>query len=271
MRVPHEVKGKEWQKVRESLLGQWKKRPTWCCAQLVKYMGSVRKAPINKLHIVMNYLTGTGFRTGKIKHKCISNIRKSISEELKRRKKSTTEANIMDDKGIELQDKYIGTLFGEEAEEAPVATGDFSAKLKDSLGEMTDVGSAVEPIHGKIIEFFRKNPNPSDEMVHQLASSIGMNPHEFERHIYMVLTKMVSKPVGKHQHLPDSKFDPAQLAMGAKVELEHTDCPIMAKEIAKDHLMECADYYSRLARMEDNCKRGVGGRQDYQTIGRHLP
>jgi hypothetical protein len=37
----------------------------------------------------MNYLTGTGFRTGRIKHPCISKIRASISAEMKRRKFSS--------------------------------------------------------------------------------------------------------------------------------------------------------------------------------------
>jgi hypothetical protein len=34
----------------------------------------------------MNYLTGTAFRVGRIKHPCISSLRKELSEERKRRK-----------------------------------------------------------------------------------------------------------------------------------------------------------------------------------------
>ena len=78
------VKDPEWQKVRKSLLGQWKDKPEWCCTQLNRYLGS---NPSNeKLKIVMNYLTGTGFRTGRIKHSCISKIRFQISMEIKKRK-----------------------------------------------------------------------------------------------------------------------------------------------------------------------------------------
>lgn len=80
------VKDPEWQKIRKSLLGQWSKRPEWCCSQLRKYLGSVSSASNDKLRIVMNYLTGTGFRTGTIKHPCISNLRAQISSEIKRRK-----------------------------------------------------------------------------------------------------------------------------------------------------------------------------------------
>ena len=41
-----------------------------------------------------------------------------------------------------------------------------------------------------------------------------------------------------------------QLALGIRVEMEHTDDPREAREIALDHLMELPDYYSRLAKME---------------------
>jgi len=86
MRIPHEIKGEEWQKVRESLVGQWKKRPQWCCSQLRKYLGSLSTTPNHKLKIVMNYLTGSGFRMGKIKHECITKLRAQISMQIKVRK-----------------------------------------------------------------------------------------------------------------------------------------------------------------------------------------
>lgn len=53
---------------------------------------------------------------------------------------------------------------------------------------------------------------------------------------------------------PDSKYNVAQLAEGAKVEKEHTDNPEEAKEVAKDHLEEIPDYYSRLSEMEEEAK-----------------
>ncbi len=80
------VTSKEWQKVRKSLLNNWMKRPEWCCQQLRKYLGNVGTAPLPKLNVVMNYLTGTGFRTGRIKHSCIQSIRTQISMERKKRK-----------------------------------------------------------------------------------------------------------------------------------------------------------------------------------------
>jgi len=80
------VKDSRWQKVRESLLGQWKSRPEWCCQQLRKYIGKLTGASNDELRILMNYLVGTAFRTGRIKHPCITKLRKEISNEMTERK-----------------------------------------------------------------------------------------------------------------------------------------------------------------------------------------
>lgn len=48
------------------------------------------------------------------------------------------------------------------------------------------------------------------------------------------------------EHAPED-FDPDELARGVQVELEHTDDPELAKEIAMDHLVEDPAYYQKLA------------------------
>lgn len=58
------------------------------------------------------------------------------------------------------------------------------------------------------------------------------------------------KEKGKSRNKPDSAYDPEQLAMGTKVEMEHGLGKDAAKEIAKDHLEEMPDYYTKLAKME---------------------
>ena len=80
------VKDKAWQKIRESLLGKWKSEPEWCCQQLRQYLGPIEKATVTQLRIMMNYLTGTGFRMGKISHPCIVALRLEVSMEMKKRK-----------------------------------------------------------------------------------------------------------------------------------------------------------------------------------------
>jgi len=87
--VKEMVKDPSWQKVRQSLLGQWKEKPNWCVAQLRKYIGAISSADEKKLKIVMNYLTGTGFRSGSISSRdnpSIPKLRAEISAELKKRK-----------------------------------------------------------------------------------------------------------------------------------------------------------------------------------------
>jgi len=79
------VNSAAWQKVRSSLLGQWKERPEWCCGQLRKYLGLINKTSNDKIKVVQNYLVGSGFRTGKIKHGCITKLRGQLSVERKKR------------------------------------------------------------------------------------------------------------------------------------------------------------------------------------------
>lgn len=60
----------------------------------------------------------------------------------------------------------------------------------------------------------------------------------------------------------DKNYDSEQLNKGIKIELEHTNDPQIAKEIAKDHLQESKDfkngkggkYYDKLEDLEDNVK-----------------
>jgi hypothetical protein len=55
--------------------------------------------------------------------------------------------------------------------------------------------------------------------------------------------------------LVDETIDPAQLAMGITVEMEHTDNDKVAAELAKDHLEKDGNYYTKLqkAGLADEC------------------
>lgn len=86
--------------------------------------------------------------------------------------------------------------------------------------------------------------------------------------VYSIPAQKELIPGGYASGRPDSDFDPEQLAMGIEVEKEHvikftdkgnvkkfkdTDLA-KAKEIAKDHLAEIPDYYTRLEAMEEGSK-----------------
>ena len=47
-----------------------------------------------------------------------------------------------------------------------------------------------------------------------------------------------------------SEVDPKELAVGIKIEREHSDNPKVQKEIAMDHLTEHPKYYTGLVKME---------------------
>jgi hypothetical protein len=64
-----------------------------------------------------------------------------------------------------------------------------------------------------------------------------------------------SKIIGKHNSVPDSFFNKDELELGIRIEMEHTDDPEVAKKIAKDHLAEFKDYYTRLVKMEKKAEK----------------
>lgn len=78
------------------------------------------------------------------------------------------------------------------------------------------------------------------------------------------LTLDHAKAVGKHLGIKWDKFDLQQFHAGLGVELEHgtanattnvtNDDPVMTGKIAWAHLAEFPDYYTRLAKMEEEAK-----------------
>jgi hypothetical protein len=61
-------------------------------------------------------------------------------------------------------------------------------------------------------------------------------------------------PGGKSSGMPPSKFNPASVAKGQKVEIEHTTDPRIAREISRDHISEFPRYYTALDEMEKKLK-----------------
>lgn len=55
---------------------------------------------------------------------------------------------------------------------------------------------------------------------------------------------------GLADNIHSSNFAQKQIEKGTKIEMEHTNDPKIAREIAKDHLMENDHYYDHLEEME---------------------
>jgi hypothetical protein len=107
-----------------------------------------------------------------------------------------------------------------------------------------------------VTKFFTENPNPDDDDFHTFADKMKISPHELEEVAYELLGALL-KGVGKHKEVPVTEFDPKEIKMGIEVEKEHTDSEAIAQQIAKDHLIEIPDYYTRLAKMEEEGKKAL--------------
>lgn len=81
---------------------------------------------------------------------------------------------------------------------------------------------------------------PSQQLDPATQAGGGALPFEPEEPVYSG---------GGGLRAPHARFHAAELAKGVKMEMEHTDDPRIALEIAKDHLMELPDYYTRLQAM----------------------
>jgi len=112
---------------------------------------------------------------------------------------------------------------------------------------LNEMAKGETDLLSKIIEWFVANPYPKDDAVHAFAQKLGIDEHEFEGHIYHILSSVLAEGRSKGK---DVKHDPKQLKMGIEVEMEHTTNPIISRKIALDHLKEIPDYYTRLDEME---------------------
>jgi len=93
----------------------------------------------------------------------------------------------------------------------------------------------------------------------RLAYNPGLLQAAVEREMgktYRRAAKKDQLPGGLADDAKANGVDPKELEMGVKVEMEHTEDPELAREIALDHLIgESPDYYTRLQKMEEDIKR----------------
>lgn len=100
------------------------------------------------------------------------------------------------------------------------------------------------------LENMRNHSNNID----MLAAQKSTASHVKAATVYWLYKRAERLQGGKADGMSDECFDKKQLGIGTKVEREHTKDKNVAREIARDHLEEIPDYYSRLARMEDSAK-----------------
>ena len=117
-------------------------------------------------------------------------------------------------------------------------------KKKAAVVLNEQVGKDIEVT---VIEWFTSNPYPSDDDVHKFAESLNIDHDKLEATIYKILSSFLCE--GRSKDFK-GKYDPKEMKMGIKVEMEHTTNSTLSEKIAKDHVAEIPDYYTRLLKME---------------------
>jgi len=113
------------------------------------------------------------------------------------------------------------------------------------------------------------NMAPSDEtlaamdalavsnLIDMLKNKKPFKVNQYGNGQYAVLPKQAREdkvPGGIGDKKKPSDFDPKQIAKGKKVEMEHTNDPALAEEIAVDHLTEDPAYYDKLEKIEKHAR-----------------
>lgn len=78
------------------------------------------------------------------------------------------------------------------------------------------------------------------------------------------------KLIGRSWDVSDEHFDSKELQMGINIEKEHTDDEELCKVIAKDHLQEYPDYYSRLIKMEQDAHKEYNRQNEQKLMEQYL-
>lgn len=99
----------------------------------------------------------------------------------------------------------------------------------------------------EVIKFMQNNKAPiDDKKFHALAEKLGVEPDKMESITYNLLSSFFNNGNAKKKGLKVKDVNIDELKKGIRVEMEHTNEPIIATRIALDHLAEAKDYYTKL-------------------------
>jgi hypothetical protein len=104
-----------------------------------------------------------------------------------------------------------------------------------------------------MLKFFQTYHDPDQNTINNFLKKENLSLTQFLCLCFKLLNSFASHGRFNESGKNINDFDINQLLKGVKVEKEHTNCKIMARRIAMDHLAECQDYYDRLELMEKEC------------------
>ena len=129
--------------------------------------------------------------------------------------------------------------YWEEAKEA--------AKSEKSKGDEAFYGTAMKILKNKL----RKHAGLTESRLSSFLAGDKMVTESIQDVDF--IKDFVNSGRAYDKGFTEKDADSHELDLGIKVEKEHTSNMLIAKRIALDHLSECADYYTRLAKMEKEC------------------
>lgn len=88
---------------------------------------------------------------------------------------------------------------------------------------------------------------PQKKKTSNTSKEISMN-NTLQNNVKKIAADLIAG--GQAEGLSPQNFNAQQLAAGQKIEMEHTNNPAVAREIAEDHLTEFPNYYPALKKME---------------------
>lgn len=106
-------------------------------------------------------------------------------------------------------------------------------------------------------EFGQLNDIPIEEFEEEqgieksIEDKVTTNPKSPNQIKGGLADKMSAEDIAK-KHGVEVNHIKSQIKMGLKVEMEHTNDPRKALEIAMDHMVESPDYYTKLKEMEES-------------------
>jgi len=112
--------------------------------------------------------------------------------------------------------------------------------------ENINIASREFPVVKEAIKLYPKSQFQAGE---HIAESLG------NHHLQTWIDYGDRLPGGLADGNSPTQFDPKQLRMGMRVEMEHTNDPRLAREIAMDHLREFPNYYTMLLQMESQAEQ----------------
>jgi hypothetical protein len=134
-----------------------------------------------------------------------------------------------------------------------LAMGGVFTKDVQNLSKFVDIQDKMQ-VQKAIIDMFTLHPEVTDDMIGKLARNLKMEEPALENEIYAIMSSFFNK--GKWVANPNVPIDPQQLQMGITEEMEHTDNPLIAERISKDHLSNGDSlYYTHLKEMENKYTR----------------